>query len=298
MTIGKRKLVAVSLLKLDERLQCRESVPEETIRAYEDGWREKIEFPPVDAFEVEGELYVTDGFCRVLSAQNVGKSKVPCLVRKGSWQDAVAAACGANSQHGLPRTNADKRKAATMAILEFGDKPNREIARICGVSHTYIDNLRIKQNEADAIVEAITEGKELPAPKPKPSPKPKAAPKPDASIVSPAGWKCSDCHGTEQRLTDGGYVCRACLLPVPDGNVAQEPEQETQDDEAQEDPFAIVAGLPQVATLPAGQDPIPDEMPAVHTAWGKFIRACSLAKCDQVLRAEIESITKKLKGLR
>ncbi len=298
MTTGKKKLVAVSLLKLDERLQCRESVPEETIRAYEDRWREKIEFPPVEAYEVEGELYVTDGFCRVLSAQNVGKSKVPCLVRKGSWQDAVAAACCANSQHGLPRTNADKRKAATMAILEFGDKPNREIARICGVSHTYIDNLRIKQNEADAIVEAITEGKELPAPKPKPSPKPKAEPKPDASIVSPTGWKCSDCHGTEQRLTDGGYVCRACLLPVPDGNVAQEPEQETQDDEAQEDPFAIVAGLPQVATLPAGQDPIPDEMPAVHTAWGKFIRACGAAKCDQVLRAEIESITKKLKGLR
>jgi hypothetical protein len=298
VTIGKKKLVAVSLLKLDERLQCRESVPEETIRAYEDGWREKIEFPPVEAFEVEGELYVTDGFCRVLSAQNVGKSKVPCLVRKGSWQDAVAAACGANSQHGLPRTNADKRKAATMAILEFSDKPNREIARICGVSHTYIDNLRIKQNEADEIVEAITEGKELPASKPKPSPKPKAAPKPDASIVSPAGWRCSDCHGTEQRLTDGGYVCRACLLPVPDGNVAQEPEQKTQDDEAQEDPFAIVAEPPQVATLPVGQDPIPDEMPAVHTAWGKFIRACGAAKCDQVLRAEIESITKKLKGLR
>ena len=298
MTTGKKKLVAVSLLKLDERLQCRESVPEETIRAYEDGWREKTEFPPVEAFEVEGELYVTDGFCRVLSAQNVGKSKVPCLVSKGSWQDAVAAACGANAQHGLPRTNADKRKAATMAILEFGDKPNREIARICGVSHTYIDNLRIKQNEADAIVEAITEGKELPALKPKPSPKPKADPKPDASIVSPPGWKCSDCHGTEQRLTDGGYVCRACLLPVPDGNVAQESKQETQDDEAQEDPFAIVAEPPQVETLLVVQDPIPDEMPAVHTAWGKFIRACGAAKCDHVLRAEIESITKKLKGLR
>jgi hypothetical protein len=88
------------------------------------------------------------------------------------------------------------------------------------------------------------------------------------------------------------------LLPVPDGNVAQEPEQKTQDDEAQEDPFAIVAEPPQVATLPVGQDPIPDEMPAVHTAWGKFIRACGAAKCDQVLRAEIESITKKLKGLR
>ena len=295
MSTGKKKIVAVSLLKLDERLQCRESVPEETIRAYEDGWREKIEFPPVEAFEVDGELYVTDGFCRVLSAQNVGKSKVPCLVRKGSWQDAVAAACGANSQHGLPRTNADKRKAATMAILEFGDKPNREIARICGVSHTYIDNLRVKQNEADAIVKAAIEGKDLPAPKPKPSPRPKADPKPDASIVSPSGWKCSDCQGTEQRLTDGGYVCRACLLPVPDAKQDREPEQE---DEPQDDPFAIVERPPKVATLPVGQDPLPDQMPAVHTAWGKFLRACVSAKCDQVLRSEIESITKKLKGLK
>jgi hypothetical protein len=43
-------------------------------------------------------------------------------------------------------------------------------------------------------------------------------------------------------------------------------------------------------------DHLPDWMPGVLKAWGKFIRACTLAKCDQVLKAEIESITKKLRG--
>jgi len=106
-------------------------------------------------------------------------------------------------------------------------------------------------------------------------------------VVSPPGWRCSDCHGTEQRLTDGGYVCGACLLPVGESTTVEESEDDSEDAEPESEPEIL-------ETFP---DPIPEKMAKVHADWGRFLRSATAAKCDRVLAKEIESITNKLKGL-
>lgn len=281
---GKKKTVSTNLLRLDDRLQCRETVPEGIIKEYEEAWKDKVAFPPVEVYEVGGELFVTDGFCRVVAAQNVGKSRIDAVVIKGTWKDALRAACGANAQHGLRRTIADKRKAANIAITEFPDESSRVLAELVGVSHRYILNLRGNAATTEKMVEEVVSGDV--AEKPKPAKKPSVEEVLD--VISPPGWRCSDCHGTQQRLSDGGYVCKACLLPVGETQQEQaEPEQQTADIEPVE-----------VETFPPAVDPIPEKMSKVHADWGRFIRATMDAKCDHLIVKEIESITNKLKGLK
>jgi hypothetical protein len=288
----KTKLVTTSLLNLDPRLQCRESVPESIIKEYEEGWKDKVAFPPVQVFEVDGELFVTDGFCRVMAAANIGKSKIPAAITKGTFSDAVRAACGANYAHGLRRTNADKRKAALIAIAQFPDETTRALAEMCGVSHAYIGNLREGEKKIEKLIDQAAAG-EVPDLETEPQPK---KPKPQTKVqigygeVPVSGWKCSDCAGKTQVLTDGGYACSACLLPVGESTVEEDDELEnTEEPQAEAEPI--------LETFPSGTDPEPEKMPAVHTAWGRFIRACEAAKCTPVLQAEIVSITKKLRGL-
>jgi hypothetical protein len=284
----KTKLVTTSLLVLDPRLQCRETVPEGIIREYEEGWKDKVDFPPVQVFEVDGELFVVDGFCRVMAASNIGKSKIPATVTRGTFSDAVRAACGANYAHGLRRTNADKRKAAMIAIAQFPDETTRALAEMCGVSHAYIGNLRDSERKIEKLIDQAAAG-EVPELTPDPKPKPEKPPaKPDMGIPVP-GWKCSGCAGVNQVLTDGGYACSACLCPV--GETAKSVEANQKTDEPQ------VEAEPILETFPNSTDPDPEKMPAVHTAWGRFIRACDAAKCSPVFRIEIESVTKKLRGL-
>lgn len=259
-------------------------MPEAIIKEYEDGWKSKVPFPPISVVQVDGEMYVTDGFCRVMAAQNVGKSRVEAVVTVGTWKDAMRAACGANASHGLRRTNADKRKATEIALREFPDETIRAIAEMVGVSHTYVQNLRSPKDDEPVTVKPVAVAPVEPVEK-------QSAKKPAAEqsidVVSPAGWRCSDCQGTQQRLSDGGYVCRACLLPVGESTTVEESEDDSEDAEPESEPEIL-------ETFP---DPIPEKMAKVHADWGRFLRSATAANCDRVLAKEIDSITNKLKGL-
>lgn len=57
--------------------------------------------------------------------------------------DALKYALGANTDHGLRRTNADKRKCVTLALASFGVKESsRTIAGICGVAVSFVADMK------------------------------------------------------------------------------------------------------------------------------------------------------------
>lgn len=65
---------------------------------------------------------------------------------------AVLHSVGANAQHGQRRTNADKRKAV-MTLLndeEWGQWSDREIARQCAVSKSFVNKLRPSLSTMDS----------------------------------------------------------------------------------------------------------------------------------------------------
>ena len=83
-------------------------------------------------------------------------TSVSCLVGRavsaGSRQDAAWAACAANQTHGLRRTNADKRKAVTLALKRHPEMSDQAIADHCGVSRNMAFGVR-RQHVKDLQVE-------------------------------------------------------------------------------------------------------------------------------------------------
>jgi len=73
-------------------------------------------------------------------------TSVSCLagraVTPGSRKDAAWAACAANQTHGLRRTNADKRKAVTLALKLHPEMSDQAIADHCGVSRNMAFGVR------------------------------------------------------------------------------------------------------------------------------------------------------------
>ena len=284
--------LATELLVLDSRLQCRQEVPQAILDEYREAWKNQVKFPPIKVFQVADEFLVVDGFCRVMAATAASKSRVPCEVHQGAFSDALRAACGANASHGLRRTNADKKRAATIAIQNFPDLSSREIAEVCGVSHAYIQSMRKVEPSKDqpvAVVAGVDADVVVDLPECEAVEKSnviKIGQDEELDFISPAGWCCSECGCKEQRLSDGGNVCRICLCPVDE---AIEPPALKNPANTRVDETAVVETFP---------DPDPSKMPKVHEAWGRFIRACESASCSVALRSEIESITKKLQGLK
>jgi hypothetical protein len=88
--------------------------------------------------------WLVDGFHRHRAALDAGIEELACEVYEGTLDDARWFSCSANQTHGIQRTNADKVKAVRTALLhpQGAKKSDRAIAQHCGVSHTFVANIR------------------------------------------------------------------------------------------------------------------------------------------------------------
>ena len=128
-----------------------------------DAYREELEsgaiFPPLTVFAEKGsERYIlADGFHRLYAAIHAGREEVDIELHEGGMHDALMFALGANAQHGLRRTNADKRRAVAMALKdpEISLRTQQEIADICRVTTRTVrriqTDLLIKERAKDDI---------------------------------------------------------------------------------------------------------------------------------------------------
>lgn len=71
--------------------------------------------------------------------------------KSGTRTDAVKYAVGANSTHGLPRRNVDKRRAVQIAVKEFPGLTQTQYAEMCGVTQQFISKLK---KESTIVVDA------------------------------------------------------------------------------------------------------------------------------------------------
>lgn len=101
-------------------------------------------FPPGIVFYDGAAYWLADGFHRHAAAIAAGLATFHFEVRQGSKRDALLYAVGANAHHGLKRTVADKRRAveALLRDREWSKWGDREIARRCGVSKTFVGKVR------------------------------------------------------------------------------------------------------------------------------------------------------------
>jgi DNA invertase Pin-like site-specific DNA recombinase len=166
-------LIDLEKIRLDGGTQPRKSIIEEAVRDYTERVLEGAKFTPVDLFFDGKDYWLADGFHRYHAHKRAGHKQIESTVHKGTKRDAFIFSRSANSKHGMPRTNEEKRDCVISLLedIEYEGKSDREIAKICDVSNMTVGRIR-KELE-------LSKKKSLPPPPPaKPSLKPVATPPP------------------------------------------------------------------------------------------------------------------------
>lgn len=140
--MSQHRLIDLNRIDFDPNLRIRAAIDYEVVGDYCDAMKLNANFPPIEVFE-NGNRYIgADGEHRYLAAKEAKKKSLYANVHKGNARDALRFALCSNSDHGLRRNNADKRKAAAIALKEFGDLSDNALADICGVSAPFIAIIR------------------------------------------------------------------------------------------------------------------------------------------------------------
>lgn len=109
-------LIANINAKLD--MQSREKLDLAVVAEYKEAMESGSLFPPVLIYVDEtGQAWLADGFHRLHAAKQLGRHYINAEVRQGSQIEAQWYSFGANKEHGLRRSQADKEKAVKAALL-------------------------------------------------------------------------------------------------------------------------------------------------------------------------------------
>jgi|694.fasta_scaffold67401_3 uncharacterized ParB-like nuclease family protein len=138
------RLVQIDLLRTDGGTQARAQMTEDAVAEYAEAFEAGHAFPPIAVVDDGTTLWLADGFHRVEASRRLGQERILATVTTGTMVDAVLIAAGSNASHGVRRTNADKKRAVAMVLglPGYQDKSDREIARLCAVTHPFVASCR------------------------------------------------------------------------------------------------------------------------------------------------------------
>jgi ParB-like nuclease family protein len=147
-----RRRVRINALNMEVR--ARTALDENAVEEYADAMRAQAKFPPVVVFEEGETLWLADGHHRVEAARRVERMAIRAEIHAGGRREALLHACGANAEHGVRRTNADKRLAVTLMLRdkEWRQWSGREIARRCAVDEGLVRRVRDELSADDPQV--------------------------------------------------------------------------------------------------------------------------------------------------
>lgn len=139
------------VILVDPAVQPRFNLNEEAVNHYAELMKQGVKFPPIDVFKVpEVGLVLAAGFHRYKAAGIAG-IELDVTVHEGSMRDAKAFAIASNIAHGVHYSNADKRRIVETYLSdpEWRELSDREIARRCGVSNTFVSLRREERGDRE-----------------------------------------------------------------------------------------------------------------------------------------------------
>lgn len=156
----------ISTITVDDAIQQRaRGVDQDLVAEYAADIAEWIDLAPVVIYWDGETRWLADGFHRIRAAGLAGLSDVPATVYDGGRRDAILYAARANQQHGLRRTNADKRRAVETLLSdpEWSAWTDNRIAAKVGVSQPFVSRMRGQlitvincEPEADPVVAQVS----------------------------------------------------------------------------------------------------------------------------------------------
>lgn len=187
------KSVPVEKVRIDGGTQIRKSLNQDAVSEYAEILQDKDGkgLPPVSVVFDGSEYWLWDGFHRWHAHNQAGIGMIQVEIENGTQRDAILKACGANSAHGLKRTNADKRNAVETLLndTEWVKWSDNKIAEEACVSVQTVANIRSELSKIDNSPAAKSagqpkkgrDGKMYPPKPPKKKPTPEASPKQQVS---------------------------------------------------------------------------------------------------------------------
>lgn len=151
-------MLEISKIKIDGT-QSRAAVNEQTVTDYCEALQNGATFPPVIVFKDGNDFWLADGFHRLLAHSRAGKNTIYEEIRLGTKRDAILFSVGANHEHGLRRTNADKRSAVMLLLSDevWQSWSDTAIAKQCHVTQQFISKVRAELGEKP-IEKTVTRG--------------------------------------------------------------------------------------------------------------------------------------------
>jgi len=146
--------VRVSEIIEDPAIQSRVKLNQGVVKEYAAAMNAGIQFPPIEVFNIRGRFYVVDGFHRLQATRKVGFEDILVSIHEGTFRDAVVFSAGMNSEHGLQRTSADKRRAVINLLNdeEWSRRSNVAIANACNVGERLVRSVRGKLSSPGAMM--------------------------------------------------------------------------------------------------------------------------------------------------
>ncbi len=173
--------VPILKIRTDGGTQIRIKRDEKTVEEYLGRMRAGDRFDPVILFNDDANLWAADGLHRIEAArrggmdlplaQRAGFPAIEAIIHQGTLRDAILYACGANTDHGLQRSQKDKRNAVLILLRdgEWGTKSDNWIAEKAKVDHKTVARLRasdlgipkstIRQTKGGRIIDTSNIGK-------------------------------------------------------------------------------------------------------------------------------------------
>lgn len=145
------KQLSLSKVRIDGGTQSRVGIDDDTVMEYAEVIAAGEQLPPIEVVFDGVDYWLADGFHRYHAHRIAKRNVIAAKVSEGTKREALLRAVGANTKHGLRRTIADKRRAVLTMLSdpEWSAWSDRHIAAHCGVSHTFVSQLRQAMNEPD-----------------------------------------------------------------------------------------------------------------------------------------------------
>lgn len=136
--------INLSEIRIDGGTQSRVEINQQVVEDYADAIKAGIRFPEVTLFFDGAAYWLVDGFHRYHAHRYAKKVAIDANAINGTKREAVLYAVGTNHDHGLRRSNEDKRKAVNTLLsdAEWSAWSDNAIAKQCAVSNHLVAGIR------------------------------------------------------------------------------------------------------------------------------------------------------------
>lgn len=136
--------LVLSSISIEGGTQARAEINPDVVNEYAAAIKDGATFPLITIYYDGAEYWLADGFHRFHAMEKAGLADIDADVRQGTRRDAILHSVGANEEHGLRRTNNDKRRAVQTLLndAEWSQWTDAAIAKAARVNRKLVSRLR------------------------------------------------------------------------------------------------------------------------------------------------------------